>query len=71
MDTFTVLKSSLKFGLLLQFSSKLPKVNNRPMGENSPNLATLFVAIFAVFGRKLTLALLCYENCQTLSLISI
>jgi hypothetical protein len=27
--------------LLLQFSKKLPKEKNCPMGENSPNLATL------------------------------
>jgi hypothetical protein len=27
--------------LLLYFSKKLSKVNNRPIGENSPNLVTL------------------------------
>jgi hypothetical protein len=30
-----------KFGLLLKFSKNLPKVSNRPIGENSPNLVTL------------------------------
>jgi hypothetical protein len=29
------------FGLLLQFSQKLPKENSHPTGENSPNLVTL------------------------------
>jgi hypothetical protein len=38
---FTMLKSSPKFGLLLSFLEELPKVNHRPIGENSPNLVTL------------------------------
>jgi hypothetical protein len=29
-------KSPKKFGLLLSFSQKLPKENNRTMGENTP-----------------------------------
>jgi hypothetical protein len=32
---------STQIGLFLYFFSKLPKVNDRPMGENSPNLVTL------------------------------
>jgi hypothetical protein len=34
-------KVAKKYGLLLQFSEKIPKVNNHPLGENSPNLVTL------------------------------
>jgi hypothetical protein len=34
-------KVAQKFGLLLQLKKKLPKVNNPPMDENSPSLATL------------------------------
>jgi hypothetical protein len=34
-----------KFGLLLQFSKKLPKENSRLLGENSPNLVTLLRTI--------------------------
>jgi hypothetical protein len=30
-----------EFVLLLQFSKKLPKENDRQIGENSPNLVTL------------------------------
>jgi hypothetical protein len=29
------------FGLLFFFFNKLPKENNRPIGENSPDLVTL------------------------------
>jgi hypothetical protein len=32
------------FELLLKFSQQLPKVNNRPIDKNSPNLVTLIVA---------------------------
>jgi hypothetical protein len=32
---------STQIGLFLYFFSKLPKVNDRPMGENSPNPVTL------------------------------
>jgi hypothetical protein len=35
-----------KFGLLLQFFEVLPQENNRPMGENSPNLVTLLLASY-------------------------
>jgi hypothetical protein len=38
-------KVTKKFRLLRQFSQKLPKVNNGPMGENSPNLVTLFISM--------------------------
>jgi hypothetical protein len=41
MHTLDCGKSSQKCGLLLQFSKTMPKVNNRPLGENSPNLVTL------------------------------
>jgi hypothetical protein len=34
-------KAAQIFGRLLYFSDKLLKENNRPMGENSPNLVTL------------------------------
>jgi hypothetical protein len=34
------------FGLLQKFQKKLPKVNNHPIGENSPNLATLVVGMY-------------------------
>jgi hypothetical protein len=37
---FSVEISSLKLGLYCTVK-KLPKVNNRPRGENSPNLVTL------------------------------
>jgi hypothetical protein len=30
----------------MSFSKILPKVNNRPMGENAPNLVTLMGAKF-------------------------
>jgi hypothetical protein len=40
---FTGEKFRTKFGLLLQFSNNLPRVNNRPIGGNQPNLVTLFV----------------------------
>jgi hypothetical protein len=33
-----------KLLLLLYFQAKLPKVNNRPTGENSPNLVTLLTS---------------------------
>jgi hypothetical protein len=39
-------------GLILSFL-KLPKVNNRPIGENSPNLATQLVNNFDLFSPKL------------------
>jgi hypothetical protein len=41
--TVIVEKEAQNFGLLLQFSQKLPKVSNHhhPIGENSPNLVTL------------------------------
>jgi hypothetical protein len=38
-------KVSKKCGLLMQFLKKLPKVNNRPLGENSPNLVTLVTTV--------------------------
>jgi hypothetical protein len=34
-------KEEQKFVLLLSFSNELPKVDNRPIGETSPNLVTL------------------------------
>jgi hypothetical protein len=34
-------KVAQKVGVLLKFSKRLPKVNNHPIGENSPNLVTL------------------------------
>jgi hypothetical protein len=34
-------KSSLKLRAISVIFKKLPKVNNHPMGENSPNLVTL------------------------------
>jgi hypothetical protein len=40
----TALKRSQKIGLHLQFSNKLPKVNNRSIGENLTNLVTLTVS---------------------------
>jgi hypothetical protein len=46
-------KSSPKFGLFQQFSKKLPKENNRPIGENTPNLVTLlFGQNFSFLVRK-------------------
>jgi hypothetical protein len=43
MLTFTVEKSSPKLGYVgtSVLFQKTPKANNHPMGENSPNLATL------------------------------
>jgi hypothetical protein len=38
------MKAAQKLWLLLQFSKNLPKVNNRPTGENLPSLVTLAVA---------------------------
>jgi hypothetical protein len=38
---FIVKKVAQLFVLFLQFSQKLPKLNSRPIGENSPNLVTL------------------------------
>jgi hypothetical protein len=40
--TFTVEKSSQKMGQFCNFP-KMPKVNNRQMGEKSPNLVTLLI----------------------------
>jgi hypothetical protein len=34
-------KVAQKYGLILQFSKKLPEVSKHPMGENSHNLVTL------------------------------
>jgi hypothetical protein len=34
-------KEAQKCGLLLKISKKQPKVNNHPLGENSPNRVTL------------------------------
>jgi hypothetical protein len=45
-----------KFEPLLQFSKKLPNVNNCPMGQNSPNLVTLFKSL-TVFPFSLILPL--------------
>jgi hypothetical protein len=37
---------AIEFGILLYIIfKKLPKVNNRPKGENSPNLVSLVVKI--------------------------
>jgi hypothetical protein len=38
---FTAEKVAELFGLLLQFSQRLPTENSHPIGENSPNLVTL------------------------------
>jgi hypothetical protein len=40
---YTVFKSSTNFYSFGNFQNKLSKVNNRPIDENSPNLATLLV----------------------------
>jgi hypothetical protein len=37
-------KSGTKIWATFVFFQKLPKVNNRPLGENSPNLVTLHAA---------------------------
>jgi hypothetical protein len=37
-----------KCGLLYLFFKKLPKENNPPIGENSPNLVTLVGSAFPV-----------------------
>jgi hypothetical protein len=34
-------KVAREFALLMQFFKNLPKENNRPIGENSPNQVTL------------------------------
>jgi hypothetical protein len=39
--TFTAVKSSPKILFTFVIYYKLPKVNNNPIGENSPNLVTL------------------------------
>jgi hypothetical protein len=41
-QTLCITFSVHKFGLLLRFSNNLPDANNRPTGENSPYLVTLF-----------------------------
>jgi hypothetical protein len=41
VETNAKLLPSKKLSVLLQSSKKLPKVNNRPRGESSPNLVTL------------------------------
>jgi hypothetical protein len=38
-------KSGTKIRATFVFFQKLPKVNNRPLGENSPNLVTLLVTL--------------------------
>jgi hypothetical protein len=38
---YTLGKSGTKIWATSVFFQKLPKVNNRPLGENSPNLVTL------------------------------
>jgi hypothetical protein len=40
-----VKKVDQNVGYLSIFSKYLPKVNNRPMGENSPNLVTLLPSL--------------------------
>jgi hypothetical protein len=42
-------KVAQKCALLLQFFKPLPKVNNHPLGENSPNLVTLVPSVFCEF----------------------
>jgi hypothetical protein len=67
-------KSSQKCGLHRGFKKNLPKVNNRPLGENSPNLVTLpgtggrcydhnFLRFFPIFGEKIGVFLenQCYD----------
>jgi hypothetical protein len=41
VETLTVEKSSAKIWATSVIFEKLPKVNNHPKGENSPNLDTL------------------------------
>jgi hypothetical protein len=41
MNNFYRGKSGIKFGLRLKLSTTLPKVNNCPIGENSPNLGPM------------------------------
>jgi hypothetical protein len=40
------------FGRLLQFSKKLPKINNRTIGESSPNPVTLFRRLLPFTGME-------------------
>jgi hypothetical protein len=47
------IKVEKNFGLLLYFSKNLHKENNRPIGENSPNLVTLFGTIGATGVRSI------------------
>jgi hypothetical protein len=49
MKLFTPEKIDQKCELIMLFQKKLPKVNNRPIGENSPNLATLVVVCKVTF----------------------
>jgi hypothetical protein len=42
MPLFCREKVAQKWGLLMDFSKNLPRINNCPIGENSPNLVTLF-----------------------------
>jgi hypothetical protein len=37
-------KVAQKYGILFFIIEKLPKVNNRPLGENSPKVVTLAVS---------------------------
>jgi hypothetical protein len=51
----TVEKGSTKMRatyILLQFSEKLPKVSNPPLGENSPNLATMLAILHCFVTRN-------------------
>jgi hypothetical protein len=47
--TFTVENSTLKFWATSVIFKKLLKVNNHPIGENSPNLVTLLAKELAIF----------------------
>jgi hypothetical protein len=40
---FAVEKGSSHFWVAFVITPKLPKVNNHPIGKNSPNLVTLYV----------------------------
>jgi hypothetical protein len=48
MHALIMEKEAQKCGLLLLIFEKQPKVNNNPLGENSPNLVTLSASTFFI-----------------------
>jgi hypothetical protein len=63
---FTVVESSSKIWATFVIYTKQPKLNNRPIGENSPNLVTLgcnhFYVSFPFSTKMQFFHLLAFEN---------